>query len=174
MYKFGDIQTTNPATDVEGIFTVAFADLNQDASLAAVFDQYRIARFRVHFNPLYQAFTASNTNGVVNPQNVALAVAPEYDNVSAVGTFAAFCEREDVSLHPIFGAPWSMDIRPKIKGDATGSSALLLDAPWLDTSFINIPHYGFRYYLMNPLLPAQVCALCQIFIEFWLELRVVH
>jgi len=132
------------------LFSIGFRldDLNQSATLAALFDQYRIERIKVHFRSRNNAISVFNT---ASPNNavpagylvvdrddatapVSIAALTEYDNAVAFGG----AEDASVELSP--------SLTPAVFAAGAFSGYAITDASsvWLDMANTAIPTFGVK------------------------------
>lgn len=133
--------TSSTVAEVKTNYSFKFSDINDNASLASVFDQYRIKMVEILFIPrVTENATASANFGL-------FAVAPDYDDTANVSTFAALLDYSTCTTSS--GAnPQRRVIRPHTALAAYGSGAFSSYAnmtdTWIDAANTSVEHYGMK------------------------------
>jgi hypothetical protein len=124
------------------------SDLGGSTDFTTLFEQYRIKKLRM----ILTCTTFNTASDVPFPRAF---IAPDY-NDSAIDTAGSILQREGVITHEFTPTNPSItvEINPKIAavifrtGVLSGYAALPTD-PWLDASYSDVPHFGFKYFLSD-------------------------
>jgi len=141
VYKSASFASTQSATAIEviGAYNFALSQVSDYLSLAAVFDQYRIAMVEITFLPKQNFVTTGNTYD-------RLATVIDYVDSSTVG-FVALTDYPSCQITEDF----TKQVRTLIPRVAVAAysgaftSFMSEEAPWLDCSSPNIQHYGVKF-----------------------------
>lgn len=132
----------------QGVFTstsaaegtyASFFNMNQlgeVVSFSNIFDQYKVVSLTLHLHPINQIQLP-----VSSPQYSVLAIAPDYDDSTAVG-FSNLLNYSSVRVLPT-GKSTSMTIKPHVNIGSSGSEQNVV-SPWIDFSESATNHFGFK------------------------------
>jgi hypothetical protein len=125
--------------------TLAF--LGGGSDFTTLFEQYRIKKLRV-------TFTCTTFNTSADLPFPRIFIAPDY-NDTAIDSAAAIMQREGVIVHEFTPTNPSItvEIEPKVAmlvfRTAVLSGYSAVPSCWLDASYSDIPHFGFKYYITD-------------------------
>jgi len=132
---YGTLVTTSAGGQV--FFAKGFSanDLPQISSFQALFDQYRISAVEVYL-------TTSSSTGISNP--VSWFAAVDYDDATTPSNTNALLQYTNVVEAPLSNAVY-FHFTPHAVGNlATGSGAMNLPAPWINSATPSVVHYGVK------------------------------
>jgi hypothetical protein len=135
------------ATNQFPVIGFELADCDQQATLAGLFDQYKIEEVEMIITPSNSGVDlhAAASPNQVNPQCI---VVSDYDDATALASFAAAREYDN---NVVFNGCQGVHIRmrPAISLAVYASGAFsgyAVSGPqWLDCNSNNIPHYGLKF-----------------------------
>jgi hypothetical protein len=125
----------------------AFSQLDQYATFAALFDQYRITRVDLEFRPAYTANSLSLSFGGATPAVCPLIyVVVDYDDATTPASLAAFRQYENCQVHQYESFTISYVPHAAVCAYASGTftSYANVTSPWIDCSSIGVQHYGWK------------------------------
>ena len=128
----------------DGLVAFRLADLPGASEFTALYDQYKVDKFCVHFVPWQ---SVSETGGV-DPGTLLTAV--DFDGGATGLTQSQFLEYESCQVTPIWQSK-KVCVQPRAELNATDSNATVVSAAvaprstWWDCSNTAIYHYGVRW-----------------------------
>jgi len=132
-------------TPILGAFQFAMSGLDQYATFAALFDQYRLDWIECMFSPMFRANAMAGTNAVAVAM---IYTAVDYDDASTPGSEAVVRQYQNCICHDD-SEPFVIRWKPAIALAAYGGSAFTSYAnrqgQWIDWSSSGVPHYGLKY-----------------------------
>jgi hypothetical protein len=138
---------TGAAADAFFTFQFYLSDLPEYASMTTLFDQYRITKIELYFEPLCNRVYA---NGAANQVSGLLATSIDYDDNGTPGSLAVVLNYENVCLTPA-GEKHLVAFRPHAAISAYGGGVFgnyaNVASPWIDAASPNVVHYGVKYAL---------------------------
>jgi len=142
LYNVGVITSSGTGgLEVDNGFSFTFGALDGYASLAAVFDQYRIIQISVTFAPTLNMVTSSS--GGVQVGNFYTVI--DFDN-AATANVAALRQYENCMTTPAY-APQTRTFTPHVALAAYGGAftSYANEGPkWIDSASTAVQHYGVK------------------------------
>lgn len=156
-FKASFIYTTLVGAPAGGDLHVSFkfklADLPNVADYA-IFDQYRIKKIILRFEP---SMTGNDVNGVsgtpntMNPMlNRYVRVIHDYDSDNVLTSENDYFSYPNMKSYPQQGKPWRVVLYPKVRkvmydDDAAANVPCgVTKPPWIDMTRTNVPHRGIK------------------------------
>jgi hypothetical protein len=142
------------------------------ANYAACFDQYRIKRVWLKFDPQQSGVSviASTFEFWTDPK---MYYVTDTDDATAFSSTNQYVSRPDFRIIPCFGGhnanDYVVSFVPKVSLDSAGTASVTVSSPWLDTGNLTVPYYGFK--ICNTFVYAPGIDFCNIFITAEIELR---
>lgn len=143
LYKFVKVVdkgviTSTASTDGLYAFPFALSDLSEVSSFTSIYDQYRLDRIDFHVI----AVTQPSVNSTSATPYAFLAVITDYDDSSALATFALHLNYSNVAvLGP--GQGHERSFRPRLSM-ATSSGGDANTTSWIDCATTSVPHFGIK------------------------------
>lgn len=145
-------------------------DLDNWASFAALFDQYKLERVKIHLLPTYTEITDTAVTPVGNTPYIQYA--PDYDDLVAP-TSEAYLRQYNTCKEVQVVKPIKITIIPRVETTAVSSSGIVASGNtrlWLDTSTSKIFHYGLKMGFLS----AQYAVQMKIYAEYFIAFRNVR
>lgn len=136
------------ADEVRGSFVFKLSDVRNYTSYKALYDDYRIVWVKVIFSPLVTSIEAVATpNAVVRAQPFYTVI--DYNDNTSSETVAELSAYGNCKIHPMFGRPFYVFLRPKVLEMLyLGPASTAYQAKpggWISTDNDGVPHYGVKY-----------------------------
>lgn len=125
-----------PVTAVFGSYGFQFGFLDQSASFAAIFDEYRVDWLQITFRPLANTAVMISPTTAIQPQ---LVTAVDTDDATAPTAFSQLREYNSAQ-----NSVFETQVRTFRPG-MTDSNGLNHISPWCDMAITNIPHFGVKW-----------------------------
>jgi len=125
-------------------FSIAYANIAQNAQLTTVFDQYKIDEIQLIFRPMFLAVNMSGSTTFFVPQ---LYVVVDYDDASVSGYTAATYQAYancNVSMYETVSVCFTPHIAVSAYSGSSFSQYQNQLPQWIDTSSPNVQHYGVK------------------------------
>jgi hypothetical protein len=144
-YQTDAFITQNNSAPVTSYFAVNATVASDFASLANVFDQYRISMVEVTFRPQATESLISATQPVGN-----FVAVIDYDDQTPLSSFAQACAYSNAIVVPVT-KPLRRCFRPRVAiagyGGATFTQYTNQAFPWTDTTSTSLIGYGLKLFL---------------------------
>lgn len=140
-----------------GSMSFRLDDVLQDNEFISLFDKYKITGVKLTFIPLSYdaAYVSTGGNSSTVPT---MTYAIDTDDILAPATAQTLLVKQDCRVRRL-SKPFSVYIKPRINvsvqaaGGAT-DLAMSQKSGWLNCSYNDIEHFGFKFYLRDMPLPA--------------------
>lgn len=173
IYENGYLTASNTAT-VTAQYNFQFGNLDNVASLGALFDQYRFDAVTIHVVPTQNALQVADPTAT-NYQPLYIVV--DYDDNVALGSQSAARQYDScIELSP--GESCKRTICPRVDVasviSGTPTSAVTLSAPWVDVAVTTLPHYGFKVLIPQAHASQTLLQQWNVFFEYHVTMRSVR
>lgn len=159
--------TSSTVAEVKTNYSFKFNDVNDTTNLAGVFDQYRIQMVEILFVPRVTENATSTANFGL------FAVAPDYDDVANVSTFAALLDYSTATTSAGTN-PQRRVIVPHTATAAYGSGAFSSygnqTGLWIDAAYATVEHYGIK----TVWTATSAAASMDVIAKYWLQFKNVR
>lgn len=177
-----------PGTATTGDFwkyiTYSAADITSFGEIASLFDQYRIAAYKVTFRPRFDGFSGNDNtdttlpgitlNGatqlhIINDPRSTVAPSGTYTRAN----FNTFLEQGNVRSY-MGTRPVSVYVKPQILNTLGGASSFnYMKAPWLQTNASGsaVPHYGFHAFITTNNFSTEFTQAWDIMVKFYIQAK---
>lgn len=136
-----------PSTSAESPtpFNFKLSDLPGYTEMTNMFDQYRITRVDILYEPASRCGSSAVTGSSGAP---VMWTQVDYDSTSSV-TIAQLRERENTMVHSAFDR-WEHSFIPKVAASVYSNSvasgySVAQGSPWISTATPSVEYYGFKF-----------------------------
>jgi len=142
------------------------------SNFATCFDQYRIKRMKLTFDPTQQGLsTIAGVNEFWSDAKMFVCI--DTDDATAFAATSSYESRPDFKLVPCFAghskSEYCITFIPKCSPDVGAITQAGVASPWLDTANLTVPYYGVKIY--HPLIYAGGFTFCNLYVTAEIELR---
>jgi len=166
--------TDSPFQEVDPVFRLS--DLSGYAEFGYLFDSYSVDSVDLTFSYDFNSANTATGSASTVPGIPVLGIVRDYDDNTAVGSEGAFLQYDDFSIHRL-DKVLKFSVVPRAANavyNSTTTTGYSVAPPRLkvDCSNPNVPHYGIKYYVRNPLNGAgsTVCGTLFVYAKFKLTL----
>jgi hypothetical protein len=163
----GSLITSSNVAVTYGALSFTLAQLDQAASLAAVFDQYRIRMIEVNFEPV------ANFNTGPTASFGSLYTVIDYDDATPLTSVGQAADYSNCLIGQGFEKQRRV-FEPHVAVAAySGAFTSFANeaAPWIDSNSGGVQHYGIKYAWTSTTVNAMNIA---IYARFWVQFRNVR
>jgi len=166
--------TDSAFLEVDPVFRIS--DLSGYAEFGYLFDSYSLDSVDLTFSYDFNSANTATGSASTVPGIPVLGIVRDYDDNATVGSEGAFLQYDDFTIHRL-DKILKFSVVPRAANavyNSTTTTGYSVAPPRLkvDCSNPNVPHYGIKYYVRNPLNGAgtTVCGTLFVYAKFHLTL----
>lgn len=162
-----------------GYFAISFefGDLDQQASLAGVFDQYRFDKVELRFVPRDNAINTMNV-AAPNATIPTISVVLDFDDAIAPTSLAYVRQYDNVQGTTYGDGVLAVTVRPTVTPAVWASGAFsgyaVQAAPWIDAASTSVTHFGVKGAITSLTGGSTQTCFWQVLVKYFVSFRKIH